>query len=297
MRLQANGMALEVDDQGPTSAPAVLLVHGLGMQLIDWPDALVQRLRAAGLRVIRFDNRDAGLSQILDAQGVPHPLWWGVRQALHLSPRPPYSLADMARDTVGLLDALGLQQVHLVGASMGGMIAQHVAADWPERVKSLTLMMTTAGAPELPQPDGALMRQLFSPVKGQGVHDIATTLKTHLAPLLSVHYLQRLDDHLAVERHLLQRVVRGWHPQGTARQAWAVVADGDRTPMLARIQAPTEILHGEADPLVPVAAAHHLAAHIAGAHLDVVEHLRHDLPEALMERFARSILAAVARAV
>jgi pimeloyl-ACP methyl ester carboxylesterase len=161
MRVVANGIGIEVDDAGPADGVPVLLVMGLAMQLVAWPDELLAELRQRGFRPIRFDNRDIGLSQWFDALGVPSVAWAALRYGLRLPVRAPYSLADMAADTVGVLDALGLPRVHLCGASMGGMIAQHVAAAHPGRVKSLTLMMTTSGARSLPPPAPAVRRALL----------------------------------------------------------------------------------------------------------------------------------------
>lgn len=146
MRIVANGIGIEVDDSGPPNGEPLLMIMGLGMQLIAWPDALVQRLAGEGFRVIRFDNRDAGLSDGFDALGVPSIGWAALRYGLRLNVASPYRLADMAEDARGLLDALGIERAHICGASMGGMVAQHLAAAHPGRVKSLTLMMTPTRA-------------------------------------------------------------------------------------------------------------------------------------------------------
>jgi len=155
MKVRANGLLIEVDDQGPRDAPVLLLVMGLGMQLTGWPDELVALLLAQGFRVVRFDNRDAGLSDGFDHVGVPSIPLAALRHFLRLPVRAPYALKDMAADAVGVLDALGIARAHIVGASLGGMICQHVAADWPERVASLTLIMTTSGSRRLPGPTTA----------------------------------------------------------------------------------------------------------------------------------------------
>lgn len=286
MRISANAVALEVDDQGPPSAEAVLLIMGLGMPLTAWPEALVSELLWRGLRVIRFDNRDAGLSQQFDALGVPNLLWAGMKHLVHLPVHAPYRLADMAADAVGVLDALGVRQAHVVGASLGGMVAQHLAAGHAERVRSLGLIMTTSGARSLPQPSLEVMRLLMSRPAGHSPEAVATHLQQVFDVIGSPAYR---PDPVWFREHLLHGVQRAWHPAGTARQLAAVVADGDRTPLLARIAAPTHIIHGEADPLVPVAAAHHLAQHIAGATLDVVPGMGHDFPVPLMGRVAQGI--------
>jgi pimeloyl-ACP methyl ester carboxylesterase len=161
MKIAANGIGIEVDDQGLPDGDPILLIMGLGMQLVAWPEELVQLLVARGFRVIRFDNRDIGLSDGFDPLGVPNLAGVGLRYAMHLPVRSPYRLSDMAADAVGVLDALGIARAHVCGASMGGMIAQHLAASHSQRVKSLTLIMTTSGSRKLPQPSmrvrGALM--------------------------------------------------------------------------------------------------------------------------------------------
>ena len=161
MQISAGNTRIEVDDQGPASAEPLLLIMGLGMQLTVWPEPLVQLLLARGFRVIRMDNRDAGLSQGFDHLGVPNLGLAALRHTFRLPVRSPYSMGDMAADALGVLDALGLQRVHVCGASMGGMIAQHLAAEHPDRVKSLTLMMTTTGARRLPQAKWAVQKVLL----------------------------------------------------------------------------------------------------------------------------------------
>ena len=162
MRVVANGIAIEVDDQGLPDGEPLLLIMGLGMQLTGWPDELVQLLVSRGFRVLRFDNRDIGLSQYFDHLGLPNLALAGIRYSLRLPVRAPYGIADMASDASGVLDAMGIARAHVCGASMGGMIAQHLAARHPDRVKSLTLMMTTSSARRLPQPSLRVRRALIS---------------------------------------------------------------------------------------------------------------------------------------
>ena len=292
MRISANGLQIEVDDQGPAGAPAVLLIMGLGMQLIAWPDELVQDLVRRGFRVLRFDNRDIGLSQHFDEFGLPNLAWAGMRHLLHLKVHAPYALAEMAADALGVLDALGIAQAHVCGASMGGMIAQHLAAAHGERVRSLTLLMTTAGARQLPQPSMAVRQALLARPASSRPEDLVAHLQRVLAIIGSPAYP---PDPALMHARLLASVQRSWHPAGTLRQLTAVVADGDRTPLLSRIRMPTLVMHGEADPLVPVAAAHHLAQHIAGAEKDIVPGMGHDLPLPLMPRLAAGIAETAAR--
>ena len=294
MKVSANGLSIEVDDQGPVDGPALLLIMGLGMQLVAWPDELVADLVARGFRVVRFDNRDIGLSQHFDPEGVPNLAWAGMRHALHLKLRSPYSLRDMAADTVGVLDALGIASAHVCGASMGGMIAQHLAAEWPGRVRSLVLLMTSAGARSLPQPSLAVRQAMLGRPDGADPMSVVAHLQRVLAVIGSPAYP---PEPARLQRRLLESVRRSWHPEGTARQLLAVMADGDRTPLLARIRVPTRVVHGDADALVPVEAGHHLQQHIAGATADFIPGMGHDLPLALLPRLAADIAdnAALAR--
>ena len=293
MKVQANGISIEVDDQGPRDGPALLLVMGLGMQLTGWPDELVALLVAQGFRVVRFDNRDAGLSEGFDHAGVPNIPWNALRHVLRLPVRSPYALKDMAADAVGVLDALGIARAHIVGASLGGMICQHVAAAWPERVASLTLIMTTSGSRRLPGPTRAARRVLLSrPADGRPETLVAHSVRVFTV-IGSPAFKPEPGDLLA---RAAASIARASRPAGTARQLLAIAADGDRTPLLARIQAPTQVIHGVADPLVPVASGRDLARRIPGALGDFIEGMGHDLPQPLLDRIAQGIARNAQRA-
>jgi pimeloyl-ACP methyl ester carboxylesterase len=288
MQVQANGLAIEVDIQGPADGAPLVLLMGLGMQLTGWPEPFVELLVQRGYKVIRLDNRDAGLSQGFDHLGIPNVAWAALRHALRLPVRSAYTMADMAADTVGVLDALGIERAHIVGASMGGMIAQHVAAEHPQRVSALTLVMTTSGARRLPKPSvkaraAMLDRRGIDPKNLDAVVDRLERVFTVIG---SPAYRPERE---AFRARLRASVQRAYRPAGVARQLIAVAADGDRSPMLARITAPTHIVHGAMDPLVPVAAAHDLHAKITGSTLEVIEGMGHDLPQALWERLAAAI--------
>lgn len=286
MRIQAGAVALEVDDRGPPGGEPVILVMGLGMQLTAWPEALVADLVARGHRVIRFDNRDIGLSQGFDELGMPNLAVASLRWWLRLPVRSPYALADMAADTVALMDALGIERARICGASMGGMIAQHVAARHPQRVSRLTLMMTSSGARRLPHPKAHVRAALLSRPKGSDRDAVIAHLE-HLFHLIGSPGYRPSPE--ALRERLRASVERSWRPAGTARQLCAIAADGDRTPLLARITAPTTVIHGRADALVPPACGEDLARHIRGARLELIEGMGHDLPEALLPRFAELI--------
>lgn len=291
MRVVANGLGIEVDDQGLPSGEPLLLVMGLGMQLTAWPQELVQMLVSRGFRVIRLDNRDAGLSQGFDHLGTPNLAVEALRYTLHLPVRAAYAVADMAADTLGVLDALGIASAHVCGASMGGMVAQHLAARHPQRVKSLTLMMTTTGSRRLPQPSLRVRGALLSRPDSNSPEALVAHLEKLLGIIGSPAYPPNRE---LMRQRLAQTVQRAFRPAGTARQIAAIAADGDRSALVAGIQARTLIIHGDADPLVPVAAGHDLARRIAGARSDIIPGMGHDLPLQLLQRYADGI-AAVAR--
>ena len=293
MKVRANGLMIEVDDQGPRDAPVVLLVMGLGMQLTGWPDELVALLLAQGFRVVRFDNRDAGLSDGFDHVGVPSIPLNALRHMLRLPVRAPYALKDMAADAVGVLDALGVARAHIVGASLGGMICQHVAATWAERVASVALIMTTSGSRRLPGPTSAARRALLSQPAGRDPEALIAHSVNVFTAIGSPDYrlsMQEMRDRAAAS------VARAQRPQGSARQLLAIAADGDRTPLLGRIQAPTQVIHGVLDPLIPVENGRDLVKRIPGAMGDFIEGMGHDLPQQLLGRISQGIAANVRRA-
>jgi pimeloyl-ACP methyl ester carboxylesterase len=293
MQISANGIALEIEDHGSPQGEPVLLIMGLGMQLLAWHEDFVASLVARGFRVIRFDNRDIGLSQSFDSAGVPNLALDSLRFALGLRVRSAYTLADMAADSVAVLDVLGIAKAHVCGASMGGMIAQHVAARYPERVKSLTLMMTSSGARRLPGPSLKVRGALISRPKDQRLE----TIVEHYVDLYGLIGSPAYPPGKDYLRERFTRSVRRSHrPAGTARQMVAIAADGDRTPLLGTLRPPTHVIHGAADPLVPVGAGHDLGARIPGATLDVIEGMGHDLPKELWPRFVAGIAGVAARA-
>ncbi len=294
MQISANGVQLEVEDHGPVTGEPLLLIMGLGMQLVAWHTDFVASLVARGFRVIRFDNRDIGLSQRFDHLGVSNLAIDSIKYAVGLKVIGPYTVADMADDTAGLLDALGIQSAHVCGASMGGMIAQQLAVRHPTRVKSLTLMMTSSGSRRLPGPTLKVRGALIS--RPQNANDIESVIAHYvrLYKLIGSPHYPASDAYL--HERLGLSVRRSYRPQGTARQMVAIAADGNRSELLAQIKMPTQVIHGQEDPLVPVAAGHDLAQKIAGAKLDLIEGMGHDLPVELWPRFVAGISAAAARA-
>lgn len=291
MKVRANGLQIEVDVQGPADGAPLLLIMGLGMQLVAWPDELVAELVARGFRVLRFDNRDAGLSDGFDHLGMPRMAGPMLRHALRMPVPAPYRLQDLADDAAGVLDALGIDAAHVCGASMGGMVAQHLAVRHPQRVRSLALLMTTSGARHLPQPGLKLRMALMQRPRSSAEADVVAHLEDLMHLIGSPAYR---PDPAQLRARLALAVRRAFRPQGTARQLLAIVADGDRTPLLAGIHQPTRVIHGAADPLVPAAAGAALADAISGATLDLVPGMGHDLPLPLLSRLADGIAAVAA---
>jgi len=282
----ANGIRITYEDKGPRDAPVILLVMGLGGQLTLWPDEFVDALNAHGFRTIRYDNRDVGLSTRFDAAGVPNLKWMFVKAAIGLPVRPAYTLADMAADGMALLDHLGIARAHIVGASMGGMISQHIAARYPDRVLSLTSIMSTTGNRRLPRANREAMQVLANrPMSGDKENLIAYSVRA--ARVIGSPGYPATEERL--QRRVRADFDRGWYPQGVARQMAAIVADGDRRTMLKDIKAPTLVIHGEADPLVPIAGGRDTAENIVGARLLTIPGMGHDLPLALVDTLADAI--------
>ena len=281
MKIRANKIDIEVEDSGPgltnggADRPAVLLIMGLGMQLVAFPPQLVQALVAAGYRVIRHDNRDVGLSQRFEALGKPNLIWQSLRYKLGLQPHAPYSLGDMAADSLGVLDALGIAQAHVVGVSMGGMIAQRLALAAPQRVLSLTSVMSTSSAKGLPQSRPEVIRALLK----RPVNHSPEAVVDHYVMLFGLIGSPAFPTPAAeLRERILEAHARGFYPVGTLRQMLAVMADTTRATELARISTPTLVLHGKADPLVPYDCAEDTARRIPGARLVGIEGMGHDLP-------------------
>ena len=292
---QANGLTIEYDVTGPADGEPVLLIMGLGGQMTRWPVPFLETLAARGLRVIRFDNRDVGLTSKLDAAGAPDHA--GILQAIAegRTPSPPYTLSDMAADAVGLLDALGIARAHIVGASLGGMVAQLVAADYPERTLSLTSIMSSSGRRDLPpaKPEAIAVLNNRGP---DPLEDLEGYLDHSVKGGQVVGSPGYPPDPQALRERILNDYHRAYYPAGFWRQYAAAVACPDRRAKLATIKAPTVVIHGADDPLVPLAAGEDTAANIPGAELRVIPGMGHDLPPALFGTLADGTQRAVERA-
>jgi pimeloyl-ACP methyl ester carboxylesterase len=286
--VSANGIELCYQSLGDPEAPVILLVMGLGMQLVAWPDAFCARLVEAGFRVIRFDNRDAGRSTRLVWRRRPRLLLAIAKAVLGLPVRAPYRLADMADDAAGLLDALHIERVHVVGVSLGGMIAQCLAARHPERLLSLTSIMSTSGNWRVAFGKPAAMRQLFSrPARP----DDPASQVDHLLRVFSIIGSPGFPTDPVELRQQLERAVdRAHYPRGQIHQLLAIAAAGDRRRELAGIRVPTLVIHGADDPLLPVAAGRDTARYIAGARLQIIPGMGHDLPPGVQTLLLEAII-------
>jgi pimeloyl-ACP methyl ester carboxylesterase len=288
LKIKANGIDIEVEDTGQQDRPAVLLIMGLGMQLIAWPQDFVQPLVDAGYRVIRHDNRDIGLSEGFDHAPRHNFLWQTMRARIGLPVRSPYTLQDMAHDSLGVLDALGVSQAHVVGASMGGMIAQRIASGAPSRVLSLTSIMSSSGARGLPGPDPKIAAALLRPPPAR---DEASLVAFSLGFIRMIGSPAFPNDETLLRERLTLSLRRGYRPAGLMRQLLAIGADTGRRPdELARIGCPTLVLHGEADRLVPIEAGRDTARRIAGARFVAIPGMGHDLPPGVNEVLLRHII-------
>jgi pimeloyl-ACP methyl ester carboxylesterase len=271
---RANGIELCYEIFGKDDAEPMLLIMGLGAQMILWDDEFCQQLASRGFRVIRFDNRDIGKSSRMTGGKPLKPLELLKLRFLKIPVEAPYRLRDMAEDTVGLMDALGIKSAHLVGASMGGMIAQEIAILFPQRVRSLTSIMSTTGNPKVPPPTREASAMLMAPppaTKEEFLTRFAQTWK-----VLRVGHFP-LDE--AKDRERAERVfARGLNPAGVGRQLRAILASGSRKERLRAVKAPTLVIHGTVDPLVRPEGGKDTAASIPGAKLVMIDGMGHAIP-------------------
>lgn len=275
------------DEFGDPDGPAVVLIMGLYCQLIDWPELFCQKIAEAGYRVIRFDNRDIGLSTHLDHIPPPSLAAYGLSMAWGLSVPAPYDLDDMADDVLGLMAALKIDQAHLVGSSMGGVIAQIVAADHPERVCSLCCLSSTTGNPLLPPPHWRVLQLITSP--SFVFSDSGHQQKLELMRLLMSPAYKKSDTELRT--WIAEREQRSPDSQGVSRQLAASLHTGNISSRLKNIRTPTLVLHGDSDPLVPYTSGQDIARKIETARFELIEGWGHDFPEELAEPLAEKILA------
>ncbi len=277
--VDVNGITIEYQETGAADAPAIVLIMGLGSQLTHWPDDFCDGLAARGFRVIRADNRDVGLTTWFDDFGVPNLTEAMAQTMAGNPPTPPYRVADMAADVVGLLDRLDIDSAHIVGLSMGGMIAQHLAADHAGSVRSLVSIMSSSGNPDLPPGKPEAMAVLFSGPDDPSDRDSVLDY--------SVGVYQTIGgpgfpwDDADLRAHAALSIDRAYNPAGAARQMLAVMNDGNRVEMLQRIALPALVIHGADDPLIPVQGGEDTARLIPGAALRVIDGMGHNLAPSL----------------
>jgi len=284
--LISNNLRLCYDEFGDQSKPAIVLVMGLGTQMIAWTDEFCQGLADFGYRVIRYDNRDIGLSEKIKLDkpvSIPRIM---LRKRFGLSVKVPYTLNDMATDAIGVLDALNIEKAHFVGASMGGMISQLVAANYPERCISLTSIMSSSGNPTLPVTSLKVTKLMVNRPKVPD-EDAIVTHGIKLWRVIGSPDYPASDEALTTK--ILRSVRRSLYPLGYRNHMAAILENGDRREQLKKITAPTLVIHGKGDVLVPVDAGIDTAKHIINAELKLIEGMGHDLPVELVPRIVRMI--------
>jgi pimeloyl-ACP methyl ester carboxylesterase len=286
--VSANNIRIEYETFGNPSSPPLLLIIGLGSQMIYWDESFCRQLAEAGLYVIRFDNRDVGLSTKWDQTGTPDVMDVIGKLMAGQKVTPPYTIEDMAADAVGLLDALSIEKAHICGMSMGGMIAQALAIGYPRRVLSLTSIYSTTGNPDLPRPKPEVMGLLLTPPPQERKPFIEFNLKVFRAitgPRFGF-------DEKWVRKLMGLAYDRSFCPQGDARQLVAILTQGNRKAGLKGVKVPTLVIHGDADPLVPMEAGKDTAEAVSGAKLKIIEGMGHDLPHGeLWAQIAKDIIA------
>ncbi|HYM32530.1 MAG TPA: alpha/beta hydrolase [Candidatus Cybelea sp.] len=286
--LKANGITIEYEDSGDKNAPAILLVMGLGAQLTRWPDEFCDKLAAGGFRVVRHDNRDCGLSQKFEAAGIPNMAELLQKSAQGQPIDAPYRLEDMAADAIGLLDVLKIDKAHVVGVSMGGMIAQVLAAKHAGRVASMISIMSSSGRRGLPPGKPEAMQAITTrPMSGEREALIQNSIKVQR----TIGSPGFAEDEAVLRRSAERNIDRSYYPQGISRQFAAIMANGSRVDLLKTIRVPSLVIHGIDDPLVPVDAGKDTAANIPGSDLTLIPGMGHAIETKLVPILADAVLA------
>ena len=275
--IKANGLRIEVEQHGDPSDPALLMIMGLATQLVHWPPALIDSLVSAGYRVITFDNRDIGLSERMTQHRAPAPAFMLLTGAVGLSSVfAPYNLSDMADDTVGVLDALDIDEAHLLGVSMGGMIGQIMAARYGNRVSSFTSIMSSTNNRNLPRTESVVVREIISARSKVLTREESIERSVRILDMIGTPDSGRTP---AEGRELISNAIdRCNYPDGVRRQIAAIIASGDLRRWSRQITAQTLVIHGKLDRLTPYQGSIDIAASVPGARLEIIEAMGHDLP-------------------
>jgi pimeloyl-ACP methyl ester carboxylesterase len=286
-QVRANGIDIEYESFGRESDPLILLIMGFGAQLIFWPDPLCEGLAAKGFRVVRFDNRDVGKSTHLAGQPAPDPRALFAEVMAGRRPHVPYSLDDMADDAVGLMGALGAERAHIVGASMGGMIAQLAAINHPNRTKSLTSIMSTTGRRDLPSGNPETLSALFRPPNSTSRDDLIDASILVQKALSGPGFpSSEAEMRIRAER---RTDYAPFDMDGIARQSAALIVAQPRNALLKALRCPALVMHGADDPVIPAAAAKDTAETIPGAELVIIPGMGHDFPPALVPVYLKHL--------
>ena len=294
-QVTANGLKIQIEEHGSASDPAVLMIMGLATQLVHWPPPMVESLVDAGYRVITFDNRDIGLSERLEHMSSPSPAMMLLGRAVRLGwLLAPYDLSDMADDTIGILDALALDEAHLIGVSMGGMIGQIVSAKHPKRIKSFTSIMSTTNNPALPRTRPEIVKAIIRARSRRRTAEDQVEQSMQLLQMIGSPDGDR--DDVALRQLVASSVARCNYPAGIRRQIAAIVASGDLRQWTRQITSPTLIVHGKVDPLTPYHGSVDMNGLIAGSRLEVIDGMGHDLPPRYLPRINELIRAHVSSA-
>jgi len=292
--VDANGLELAYEQFGRDSDPALLLIMGLGTQLTGWPDAFCRALADHGLRVIRFDNRDIGLStKIRNGGRYDGPQKAFIKSLFGRKLNIVYRLEDMAQDTIGLMDALGIERAHVVGASMGGMISQLLASQHPERIATLTSIMSSSGAKKLPRGRLKVLLRLGKAPRNSDPDTVAAHMAVTMRMIGSPEIGRSRADW---EAEIRRTVKRSYYPAGTGRQMLAVMSAPSRVNALQHITQPSLVIHGAADPLLPVKHGRDTAKHLPNVRYEEFDGMGHDLPPRLLPKFVNLICELVEKA-
>ena len=284
-KAEVNNVIIEYETIGDSNSKPLLLIAGLGSQLLAWSDEICENLSENGFFVIRFDNRDVGLSTKFEDAGIPNMMEISAAYSRGEMPKIPYTLGDMADDAIGLLDALNIEKAHICGASMGGMIAQIIAYKYPSRVKSLAVIMSTTGNPELPPSKPEILMQFFAPVPSEREAYINEMVKRDSL----INGIFPYNENQSRE-YRTKEYDRCYYPEGIARQLAAMAIPGNIKPYISSISAPTIVIHGSEDPFNLIEAGRDIATAIPNAEFRIIEGMGHSFPSEIIPQIINALV-------